>query len=67
MFAKPKVKVRMRRKAWRPLILGVRSLEWCYYNTGKKETVTEKLFKYSPSLSENMRQKEVSIKMRRAW
>lgn len=23
-FAKPKIKVRMRRKAWRPLVLGVR-------------------------------------------
>ena len=32
MFAKPKIRVRMRRKAWRPLIMGVKS-----FNSSKKK------------------------------
>jgi hypothetical protein len=37
MFAKEKLKIRMRRKAWRPLILGVRKFQYISWKTLKKE------------------------------
>jgi hypothetical protein len=37
MFAEQKLKVRMRRKAWRPLILGVRNFLYVCERTVKRE------------------------------
>jgi hypothetical protein len=37
MFAKEKTKIRMRRKAWRPLVLGVWNFQYVSWKTLKKE------------------------------